>query len=110
MKINSKSFCLPFFIRKLRDEQKLSGSQIGNIVGCSNTHINSSLRNGKIKKCYEIAAEVYYTNHYKQKDLPKPVVKENVVDDTVLMVVIKKNNVDFLTRIVRSLKGEITEV
>lgn len=107
----------PIYVEKLYKENNLSMSGLGNMLGCSNSHIKKSLLDKRIRMTYEEVAKRIYKEKFEK---PVSLIREVKVvekkpapapaNDAVLMVVISNHNLDFLTRIVRSLKGEITEV
>lgn len=120
----------PVYINKL-GEAGMINKEIGEVCKISNSLISQSRRDNKVRECYETCAKNYYEKHFikkfdrsnsEDKQTKSNTSRMNIWDeatilhdsspqaDTVLMVVIKNNNVDFLTRIVRSLRGEITTV
>lgn len=104
----------PVYIKKLLD-RKITRLEVARICGISPPYIGQCVKENSIRKSFEDLAKIYYERRFTEQDntkvFPEPKVKhKEEPEDAVLMVVLKKNNVDFLTRIVRSLKGEITEV
>lgn len=119
MKNNSIHYVDPIYIKKLRQEGGLSFVKLANLLGCSDSHVVKAIQNSKIRVTYEDLAKKIYKDKFEQKSEEQrikkqyekvPVVTIPKNEETVLMVVVANQNVDFLTRIVRSLKGEVTTV
>ncbi len=113
---NNINYVAPNYVRKILD-MKITRKEVAKIIGISDGYVGQCLRSNRIRKSFEDLARIYFDTYLKDAN------KVNVIHtktggtkntehqgDSVLMVVLRKDNVDFLTRIVRSLKGEITEV
>lgn len=110
----------PVYVQKLID-RKLSRKEVAKIVGISDGYIGQCIKANCIRKSFEDLAKIYYERKFSEKPKTEeariqkqyekvPAVTLPKNEETVLMVVVANQNVDFLTRIVRSLKGEVTTV
>ena len=101
--MTKKNFVQPIFLRKLREHYK-SDKELAASIGCSGQTISAALREDSVAAVYENSASLLFNSLYKSS---VPPTKGDLI---VLMVTLPVDKVDFVSRIVKTLKGEVVEV
>lgn len=96
----------PDYIRRLR-EHYTTDKALADILGCSPCVIGRALKLNSVAYVYENVAKLYHEKHFRSKLQETP---KGASEMSVLMVTLPPDKVDFVSRIVKTLKGEVVEV